>query len=120
MVDIKNVHKFVKLTKKGDNANGLPFTRQFVKDYYVDFAIERSRKNDMVHAHIYFEFSHYACIHLDLDAIQDFMCKEMELSSVYVLHPRVIMGNVQQDNVMKYLLKDTIDPKADIKEVDPK
>ena len=58
-------------------------------------------------------------IPLDLDAIRDFVCKEMKLSLVYVPWPCIITGNVQQDNVIKYLLKDTIDEKADIKEVGP-
>jgi hypothetical protein len=92
------------------------FNREFIADYYVDHAEERSRNNNTVHSHSFIRIGHYALIELDLDKIRDFVSKEMGLDNVYV-KIKSLAGNKYADNALEYILKDSLPPGSKIEEM---
>lgn len=106
----KNIVKF-----KKQFAEIGKFNREFITDYYVEHAEERSRNNDTVHSHSFICIGHYALIELDLDKMRDFVSKNMGLDNVY-LRIQSLGSNKYADNALQYIMKDALPPGSKLEE----
>lgn len=102
VLDRKNCDKIIKFVGDDD----AKFTRAFVKDFTVDFAVERSRENNTVHCHAYIRIAHYTRLQLNVDVIHKEICTKMDLDNVYIKVKVIKQG--AGENMLSYLVKDVI------------
>lgn len=83
---------------------GETWTKQYVQDSDVQYAIELGGKYKKLHAHCIIKIKHYTSIQIDAAKIRRYIEQEMGLPSIHV-NFKLLRGNREEINIENYLAK---------------
>ena len=94
---LNNIDQFINLpeTDKWDD--------KFIKDFDIDYVLERGQKKGQLHIHILFKIKHFTKIQLNYDKIKEKIKLDLGLSNVYMQNKLLKMSN--NDSIVDYLNK---------------
>ena len=76
---------------------------KFIKDFDIDYVLERGQKKGQLHIHILFKIKHFTQIQLNYDKIKEKIKLDLGLSNVYMQNKLLKMSN--NDSIVDYLNK---------------
>ena len=76
---------------------------KFIKDFDIDYVLERGQKKGQLHIHILFKIKHFTKIQLNYDKIKEKIKLDLGLSNVYMQNKLLRMSN--NDSIVDYLNK---------------
>ena len=76
---------------------------KFIKDFDIDYVLERGQKKGQLHIHILFKIKHFTKIQLNYDKIKEKIKLDLGLSNVYMQNKLLKMSN--NDSIVDYLNK---------------
>ena len=76
---------------------------KFIKDFDIDYVLERGQKKGQLHIHILFKIKHFTKIQLNYDKIKEKIKMDLGLSNVYMQNKLLKMSN--NDSIVDYLNK---------------
>ena len=76
---------------------------KFIKDFDIDYVLERGQKKGQLHIHILFKIKHFTKIQLNYDKIKEKIKLALGLSNVYMQNKLLKMSN--NDSIVDYLNK---------------
>ena len=94
---LNNIDQYINLpeTDKWDD--------KFIKDFDIDYVLERGQKKGQLHIHILFKIKHFTKIQLNYDKIKEKIKLDLGLSNVYMQNKLLRMSN--NDSIVDYLNK---------------
>ena len=94
---LNNIDQYINLpeTDKWDD--------KFIKDFDIDYVLERGQKKGQLHIHILFKIKHFTKIQLNYDKIKEKIKLDLGLSNVYMQNKLLKMSN--NDSIVDYLNK---------------
>ena len=94
---LNNIDQYINLpeTDKWDD--------KFIKDFDIDYVLERGQKKGQLHIHIQFKIKHFTKIQLNYDKIKEKIKLDLGLSNVYMQNKLLKMSN--NDSIVDYLNK---------------
>lgn len=85
--------------------NGVPgdWTPEYIREYSYAYAVERSPKNETLHAHIVVQIQHYTKVQLNDDAIRAFFAGEGYAPHY---HREILKSGEDSERAINYAVKD--------------
>ena len=94
---LNNIDQYINLpeTDKWDD--------HFIKDFDIDYVLERGQKKGQLHIHILFKIKHFTKIQLNYDKIKNKIKDDLGLKNIYMQNKLIKMSN--NDSIVDYLNK---------------
>jgi hypothetical protein len=73
------------------------WSTKYIKKGDCDSVVERSENNDTVHAHVFVGLSHYTKVKLNIQALRNKICEDMNLKDIYMSRIKALRKTADSD-----------------------